>query len=86
MVVVCHMGELVNAESAVIIMGERPGLGTSSLSAYIAYRPTTKTTAADMTVLSNINDKGVVPAEAGRQIAALVEKVLREQKAGVELG
>jgi ethanolamine ammonia-lyase small subunit len=81
-----EIARLVHAEAAVFVCGERPGLGfADSLSAYYIYQPAAGATDADREVISNINPRGRPPAEAARDVAAAVERVLRDKKSGVVL-
>jgi ethanolamine ammonia-lyase small subunit len=81
-----EIARLVRAEAALFVCGERPGLGfADSLSAYYIYQPAAGATDADREVISNINPRGRPPAEAARDVAAAIERVLREKKSGVVL-
>ncbi|RYD03449.1 hypothetical protein N752_19920 [Desulforamulus aquiferis] len=60
------IGMALEAEVIVLLVGERPGLGTSdSMSAYMIYKPNKETLMADHSVVSNIHKGGTPPAEAG---------------------
>jgi len=79
-----HIGEIVNAESAILLIGERPGLATAeSMSAYLEYEPRLGKTDANRIVVSNIHKGGLVPAEAGAEILELIQKILKEKQSGV---
>lgn len=79
-----EIARLTGAEAAVFVCGERPGLGfADSLSAYFIYQPAAGATDADREVISNINPRGRAPGEAARDVAAAIERVLREKKSGV---
>ncbi|MGB9791848.1 MAG: ethanolamine ammonia-lyase subunit EutC [Thermacetogeniaceae bacterium] len=79
-----HIGEIVKAESAILLIGERPGLTTAeSLSAYLEYEPRLGKTDADRIVISNIHKNGLPPAEAGAEILELIQKILAEKRSGV---
>jgi ethanolamine ammonia-lyase small subunit len=81
-----EIARLTGAQAALFVCGERPGLGFSdSLSAYYIYQPAAGATDADREVISNINPRGRPPAEAARDVAASIERVLREKKSGVIL-
>jgi ethanolamine ammonia-lyase small subunit len=81
-----EIARLTGAEAAVFICGERPGLGfADSLSAYFIYQPAAGATDADREVISNINPRGRPPAEAARDVAAALERVLHDKKSGVVL-
>ena len=81
-----EIARLCGAQAALFVCGERPGLGfADSLSAYYIYQPAAGATDADREVISNINPRGRPPAEAARDVAAAIERVLREKKSGVVL-
>ncbi|HHV59500.1 MAG TPA: ethanolamine ammonia-lyase subunit EutC [Clostridiaceae bacterium] len=80
------IGETLNAEAAIIFIGERPGLTTSeSMSAYISYKPDRANEESNRTVLSNIHRGGTPPAEAGACIATVVKKILDKKASGINL-
>lgn len=82
--VIDHIGEIVKAESAILLIGERPGLATAeSMSAYLEYEPRLGKTDADRIVVSNIHERGLSPAEAGAEILELIQKILRARQSGV---
>jgi ethanolamine ammonia-lyase small subunit len=79
-----EVARLTGAQAALFVCGERPGLGfADSLSAYYIYQPADGATDADREVLSNINPRGRAPAEAARDVAAAIERVLKNKKSGV---
>jgi ethanolamine ammonia-lyase small subunit len=76
----------VGAQAALFVCGERPGLGfADSMSAYYIYQPAAGATDADREVISNINPRGRAPADAAADVAAAIERILREKKSGVIL-
>ena len=80
------IGEELEAESALILIGERPGLATAeSLSAYFVYGPERGTPTARKSVVSNIHDGGVPPVEAGAQLVDLLEEMLEKEASGLDL-
>jgi ethanolamine ammonia-lyase small subunit len=82
-----EIARLLDAESALFVCGERPGLGYSdSLSAYYIYRPGQGATDADREVISNINPRGIEPARAARLTAEAVQRILRDRKSGLSVG
>lgn len=84
--VVNCIGEILKPELILLLIGERPGLGTAeSMSAYLTYRPTMETVEAQRTMISNIHKGGIPPVEAGAQIASLVEKILTQKTSGLDL-
>ena len=81
-----EIARLVGAQAALFVCGERPGLGfADSLSAYYIYQPAAGATDADREVISNINPRGRAPADAAGDVAAAIERILREKKSGVVL-
>jgi ethanolamine ammonia-lyase small subunit len=79
-----EIARLTSAQAALFTCGERPGLGfADSLSAYYIYQPAAGATDADREVLSNINPRGRAPATAAGDVAAAIERILREKKSGV---
>jgi len=79
-----EIARLVGAQAALFVCGERPGLGfADSLSAYYIYQPAAGATDADREVISNINPRGRAPAEAARDVAQAIERILRDKKSGV---
>ncbi|TFE23560.1 ethanolamine ammonia-lyase subunit EutC [Cohnella luojiensis] len=81
-----HIGELLEPEVLVLLIGERPGLVSSkSMSAYMCYRPRNGTVESDRTVISNIHPGGTPPVEAGAYIGTLVLKMLERKASGIHL-
>ncbi len=80
------IGEILKPELILLLIGERPGLGTAeSMSAYLTYHPTMETVEAQRTMISNIHKGGIPPVEAGAQIASLVEKIITQKTSGLDL-
>lgn len=80
------IGETLNADAAIIFIGERPGLATAeSMSAYIVYKPHVGMDEAERTVLSNIHRGGTPPVEAGAFISTVIKKVLDKKASGINL-
>ena len=80
------IGEELDAECCLILIGERPGLATAeSLSAYMVYGPKRGTPTAKKTVISNIHAGGLPPVEAGAEIADLIAKMCAKQASGLDL-
>jgi ethanolamine ammonia-lyase small subunit len=78
------LGELLDPEVVVLLIGERPGLATAdSLSAYMAYRPRAGHTDAERNLISNIHVRGVAPATAAVRIIRLAARLRQLQLSGV---
>ncbi len=81
-----HIGEILQPEVLVLLIGERPGLVTAnSMSAYMCYRPRKGTVESNRTVISNIHRGGTPPIEAGAHIGTVLKKMLEQQASGVKL-
>lgn len=81
-----HIGELLQPDVFVLLIGERPGLVSSkSMSAYLCYQPRKGTVESDRTVISNIHPGGTPPVEAGAYIGTLVHKMLEQKTSGIHL-
>lgn len=80
------IGEELKPEAAVLLVGERPGLGTAeSMSAYMAYNPRIGMLESERSVLSNIHKGGTPASEAGAHLATFVKKILDAKASGVNL-
>lgn len=80
------IGDALKPKVAVILIGERPGLGTAeSMSAYIGYNPRIGMVESERTVISNIHKGGTPASEAGAHLATLVKKILDAGASGVNL-
>lgn len=80
------IGEILDAECCVNLIGERPGLATNeSLSAYFVYGPERGKPTAEKSVISNIHRGGIPPVEAGAEISAVLEEVCERGQAGLDL-
>ena len=77
------IGNLLQPNLAIMLIGERPGLATAeSLSAYMAYRPQTGHTDAQRNLISNIHARGVGPQEAATRILNLSARMMALQMSG----
>ncbi|MFC0283398.1 ethanolamine ammonia-lyase subunit EutC [Camelimonas abortus] len=76
----------MNAELAVTLIGERPGLSTAdSLGAYLTFRARPGMRDSERNCVSNIHDQGLAPAVAAEKIAWLAREALRLRLTGVAL-
>jgi len=81
------IGDLIQPDVLILLIGERPGLGRSdSMSAYMAFRPRAGHTDADRDVVCNIYDNGGTnPLEAGAYIVQTAQKMIQHQASGIRL-
>jgi len=78
------IGEALDLEVAVLLIGERPGLATAvSLSAYMSYRPRAGHTNAQRNLISNIHERGIPPEAAAKRIASLAARMREMDTSGV---
>ena len=81
-----HIGELLQAKVAVVLIGERPGLSAfDSLGVYITWMPRIGRFDSERNCISNVRTGGLSPAEAAAQTASLIEGMFRFQTAGIDL-
>jgi ethanolamine ammonia-lyase small subunit len=85
--VINDIGDLLNPDVVILLIGERPGLGRAeSMSAYMAYKPKPGDTDAKRDVICNIFENGGTnPLEAGAFIVQMAETMLLKQASGIEL-
>jgi ethanolamine ammonia-lyase large subunit len=89
-----HVGALLDPEIVVHFIGERPGTGLDTLSAYLTYgrepqghsrwRPDLDHSAT--TAICGIHRRGTPPERAAEQIVQTVLRMLAERRSGVALG
>jgi len=80
------IGVLLKARHSLMLLGERPGLGTpDSLGAYFTAGPTLASTDADRNCVSNIRQEGIPPAQAAAKLAWLLKESARLGLGGVHL-
>ncbi|HKQ51957.1 MAG TPA: ethanolamine ammonia-lyase subunit EutB [Pyrinomonadaceae bacterium] len=89
-----HVGELLGLDVVVHLIGERPGTGLNTLSAYLTYgrdemgRPrwSPGLDHACTTAVCGIHPRGKRPDRAADEIVACVMRMLEERRSGVALG
>jgi len=88
-----QIGGLLSADLLVHFIGERPGTGLNTLSAYLTYgrdaagqlRWTRNLDHSVTTAICGIHPKGKPPQEAAREIARTVRRILEQRRSGVGL-
>ncbi len=85
--VINDIGDLLQPEVVILLIGERPGLGRAdSLSAYMAFRPKGGDSDADRDVICNVFENGGTnPLEAAAFVVQLAQKMRQHQASGVKL-
>ncbi len=81
-----EIGQEAGAKVCVILLGERPGLGTGDgLSAYLVHDPRVGKTDGDRNMMSNIHPRGTPPERAAPMLAALAAAMIAQGTSGVDL-
>ena len=81
-----EIGNLLEPEIAILLVGERPGLTTAnSLSAYLAYKPNLGQDDANRNLISNIHGNGVGIKEASVRIMALAQSMRSAKTGGITI-
>jgi ethanolamine ammonia-lyase small subunit len=81
-----EVGLLTKARATLIIVGERPGLGTGdSLSIYTAFGPRTGQDNSEKDCISNVRELGFAPARAAARCAELLQRTFAAGGGGVKL-
>ncbi|WP_442482222.1 ethanolamine ammonia-lyase subunit EutC [Aeoliella sp. SH292] len=79
-----EIGSVLNAQMALILIGERPGLAVSdSLGAYMVYDPKPGNTDANRSCISNIHGHGLAPEQAAEDIHLSLTELRRRRFSGV---
>lgn len=81
-----EIGVALGAKCTIILVGERPGLGTGdSLSIYTAFGPKLRQDNAEKDCISNIRPLGIPAEEAAEMTAALLRRTFAAGGGGVHL-
>jgi ethanolamine ammonia-lyase small subunit len=81
-----EIGQEVGAKVAMILLGERPGLGTGDgLSAYVVHDPTCGKTDGDRNMISNIHPRGIPIEDAAQRLASFASAMIEQRTSGVTL-
>jgi ethanolamine ammonia-lyase small subunit len=88
-----EIGELTGAEIVIHVLGERPGTGLNTLSAYITYgfnaagEPRWSRTLdhSATTAVCGIHPQGKQPLAAAAEIAGIVSRIVELRRSGVAL-
>lgn len=81
-----EIGVLTRARATLIIVGERPGLGTGdSLSIYTAFGPKLGQDNSEKDCISNVRELGFVPERAAARCADLMKRTFAAGGGGVKL-
>ncbi len=81
-----EIGEIINAKSMVLIIGERPGLSAhDSLGVYYTYNPKLGLNDASRNCISNIRPQGMSIHDATEKIIWLVNQSFNKKLSGVKL-
>lgn len=81
-----EIGELLNANAVLVLVGERPGLSSpDSLGLYLTWNPNRSTTDADRNCISNVRAAGLPIDEAAQRALYLLRESRQRELTGVKL-
>lgn len=81
-----EVGELLNAKSVLVFIGERPGLSSpDSLGLYLTWAPKVGLTDESRNCISNVRPEGLVYAEAVNKIFYLLSEAHQRKLSGINL-
>jgi ethanolamine ammonia-lyase small subunit len=88
-----HIGSLVGADAVLHLIGERPGTGLNTVSAYLTYgrdddgrvRWDSRMDHACTTAVSGIHRNGKPPEAAAMEIAHTLRRIFEQRRSGVTL-
>jgi ethanolamine ammonia-lyase small subunit len=81
-----EIGEICRARISLILIGERPGLGSAdSMGLYFTHSPKIGNTDADRNCISNVRPGGLPPIEAARKVRYLLDVCKKRAISGVQL-
>jgi ethanolamine ammonia-lyase small subunit len=81
-----EIGQLLQAELSIVILGERPGLSSpDSLGVYLTWAPRIGRSDAERNCISNIHGHGLTYAEAAHKLAFLLNEARNRKLTGVAL-
>lgn len=81
-----EVGEQLNANAVLVMVGERPGLSSpDSLGLYLTWGPRVGLTDANRNCISNVRPAGLKPADAGQRLMYLLTESRRRKLSGVQL-
>lgn len=81
-----EIGELLNARTVLVMIGERPGLSSpDSMGLYLTWAPRIGLTDACRNCISNVRPAGLAYPEASRRLLYLLRESRQKQLSGVQL-